>query len=205
MVITYHGGQFFKIQQGDTTIAINPPAKTNRFGANIGLVSLNDADFNGTDNLSYGEREPLVISGPGEYEVGGIFIQGFGVPVGYKKQQRINTVYYITLEKMRICFLGVLEKPTLSEKMEEQMTEVDILFVPISGGDVLSPADAYKIARLLGAKIVIPMHYEKDTAPSVKKFLEEASEKSVEPIEKLTIRKKDVEGKEGEVVILKQV
>jgi L-ascorbate metabolism protein UlaG (beta-lactamase superfamily) len=204
MVITYHGTQFFKIQQGDTMIAINPPAKTNRFGTNIGIVSLNDPDFNGTDNLSYGDRKPLIISGPGEYEVGGIFVQGFGVPVVYKEQQKINTVYYITIEKMRLCFLGALGKPVLSEEMEEQMTEVDILFVPIGGGDVLSPADAYKIARSLEASIVIPTHYEKDTDPIVKKFLEEASEKEVKPIEKLTLRKKDVEEKEGEVVILKQ-
>ena len=66
MVITYHGLQFFKVQQGNMLIAFNTPQKTNRFGATIGITSLNDTDFNGTENLSYGDKKPLVISGPGE-------------------------------------------------------------------------------------------------------------------------------------------
>lgn len=204
MVITYHGNQFFKIQQGDILIAFNPPQKINRFGATIGISSLNDPDFNGTGNLSHGDKEALVISGPGEYELKGIFIQGFGVPVVYKKEKKINTIYYLTVEGVRMCFLGALQKSTLSEEIEENITEVDILFAPIGGGDVLSPLDAHKISRLLEAKITIPMHYESDKSPQLKKFLEEAGE-SVVPTDKLTIRKKDFEGKEGEVVVLKQV
>jgi hypothetical protein len=39
---------------------------------------------------------------------------------------------------------------------------------------------------------------------ALKKFLKEAGEEAVKPIDKLTIRKKDLEGKEGEVVILSQ-
>lgn len=204
MVITYHGGQFFKIQQGDILVAFNPPEKTNRFGATIGISSLNDSDFNGTQNLSHGDKEAFVVSGPGEYELKGIFIQGFGVPVVYKKERKINTIYYLTIEGVRICFLGALQKPALSEEIEESITEVDLLFVPIGGGDVLSPQDAHKMTRLLEAKITIPMHYEGDKAPQLKKFLEEAGE-SVAPTEKLTIRKKDFEGKEAEVVILKSI
>ena len=204
MVITYHGTQFFKIQQGDILIAFNPPQKTNRFGATIGIVSLNDPDFNGVENLSYGDKKPLVISGPGEYELKGIFIQGFGVPVVYKKEEKINTIYHLTVEGVRICFLGVLQKPILPEEIEESTTEVDLLFVPIGGGDVLSPADAHKMTRLLEAKITIPMHYDGDKSPQIKKFLEEAGE-DIQPAEKLTIRKKDFEGKVAEIVILKQL
>ena len=209
MVITYHGLQFVKIQQGETLIVFNPPQKTNRFGATIGLSSLNDSDFNGVDNLSYGEKVPLLIKGPGEYERQGIFIQGFGVPTSYKGKDKINTIYFLTVDGMRICFLGALSKPALSEEIEESITEVDLLFTPIGGGDVLSPVDALKVSQILEAKIIIPTHYEKparaggDGAPPLKKFLEEYGE-SVAPVEKLTVRKKDFEGKEGEVVVLKQ-
>lgn len=204
MVITYHGNQFVKIQQGDTLIVFNPPAGTNRFGATIGLVNLNDKDFNGVESLSYGDKQPLIISGPGEYEVKGIFIQGFGVPTIYKKEKKINTVYYLTLEGVRLCFLGALQKPALSKEIEENITEVDVLFVPIGGGDVLSPADAYTIGQSLEAKVIIPVQYEKDGAPNLKKFLEESGE-SVSAVDRLTVRKKDFEGKEGEVVVLKSV
>ena len=205
MVITYHGGQFFKIGQGDILIGINPPAQVNRFGADIGIVSVHDSDFNGTDNLSYGDKQPLIISGPGEYERSGIFIKGFGIPISYKGVEKINTVYYFIIDSIRVCFLGALQKPVLSEELEEAITYVDLLFVPIGGGDVLNAADAYKIARLLEAKLIIPMHYGKDSSPIVKKFLEEAEEKGTQSIDKLTVRKKDFEGKAGEVVVLKQL
>lgn len=204
MVITYHGGQFFKIQQGDTLLVFNPPAGVNRFGATVGLSSLHDEDFNGLQNLSHGGKESLSISGPGEYEIKGIFIQGFGTSVTYKKKEKINTAYYLLLEGVHLCFLGALQKPVLSPEMEENISEVDILFVPVGGGDVLTPADAYKIGQLLEAKIIIPMHYEKDGAPQLKKFLEESGE-HVSPIDRLTVRKKDFEGKEGEVVVLKSI
>src|SRR3989344_1577778 len=97
MFITYHGGQFFKIQQGETLLVFNPPADVNRFGATVGLSSLDDEDFNGLQNLSHGGKESLSISGPGEYETKGIFIKGFGTSVIYKKKEKINTVYYLTL------------------------------------------------------------------------------------------------------------
>ena len=60
MIITYHGGECFKIQTGDTVIAFNPPSKNSklkpaRFGSDVAFVSLNDKDFNGVENLSYGD------------------------------------------------------------------------------------------------------------------------------------------------------
>lgn len=203
MVITYHGNQFFKITQGDVLLVFNPPANVNRFGATVGLSTLNDPDFNGLSNLSHGDKHPLLISGPGEYEIKGIFIQGFGVPVTYKKEEKINTAYYLTLEGIRVCFLGILQKPALSPEMEEGISEVDILFVPVGGGDALSPADAYKMGQLLEAKIIIPMQYGKEASSQLKKFLDESGG-NVSPTDRLTVRKKDFEGKEGEVVVLKQ-
>ena len=32
MIITYYGGQYFKIAQGDTVVAINPPSKEGKNG-----------------------------------------------------------------------------------------------------------------------------------------------------------------------------
>ncbi|HEY5383033.1 MAG TPA: MBL fold metallo-hydrolase, partial [Candidatus Paceibacterota bacterium] len=71
MVISYLGGECFKITQGDLTLAFNPPSKdsslkTSKFGADIALVSMDHEDFNGVKNAAFGEREPFVISGPGE-------------------------------------------------------------------------------------------------------------------------------------------
>ena len=173
MVITYHGGHFVKISHGDTVIAANPFGKQAkykplRFGARIGLVSMNHPEMNGTDNLSYGEKVPFVISGPGEYEIGGISISGFlsparaehaGGPKPTGKEGLLNTIYTIELENMRLCFLGALSSPELSPELFEGIGEVDILFVPIAGGDVLTPSDAGKLSVSLPSKFVISLAF----------------------------------------------
>jgi len=203
MVITYLGGQCFKVSQGDLTLALNPPGKGStlasaKFGADIALVSLNHEDFNGTENASFGEREPFVISGPGEYEVKGVEVRGFGVPTEYGGQKSINTVYSVMLEGLNLCFLGAQREP-LPAAAELEQGSIDILFVPVGGGDVLDKAAAEKLAVALEPKVVIPMHYSSDT---LKAFLKEAGAEDTKPIEKLTVKKKDLDGKEGEIIVL---
>jgi len=204
MVISYLGGECFKISQGDLTLAINPPAKGSKlasakFGADIALVSLDHEDFSGTDNASFGERQPFVISGPGEYEVKGVAVRGFGVPTVYAGQATINTIYSVSLEGMNLCFMGALSSPEIPAAAKQELDDIDILFVPVGGGDVLEVAPAYKLAVQLGPKVIVPMHYDDK---SLKAFLKEAGAEGTKAEEKLTIKKKDLEGKQSEVVVL---
>ena len=124
MIITYHGGQFVKIAQGDTVIAANPFGKNAshkpiRFGARIGLISMNHPEMNGVENLSHGDKVPFVVSGPGEYEIGGIAISGFPSPQPVGPHKLLNTIYTIELEGIRICLLGALSSPELSSDLLE--------------------------------------------------------------------------------------
>ena len=206
MIVTYYGKQFFKIQLGDRTIAYNPIGKDSkfkgsRFGADIVLSSLRHPDFNGADQCVYGDREPFVISGPGEYEVGGIFIKGFGVPTTYGKEQKLNTVYSMMFEGINLCLLGSLPTPdALSNEVKEGLGEIDVLFTPIGGGETLTPSGAYKLTLALEAKIVIPMDYDGDKK-IIDALIKESGE-NAETVDKFTFKKKDLEGKEGGVVIL---
>ena len=214
MIISHHGVEFFKVQFGDTILAFNPISKESeykqtRFGADIALISLNDKDFNGEENVGRGDRMPFVISGPGEYEVGGVIVKGFLSQSNYGGKERINTIYYVSLEGMNLCFLGAINSTEIgkeaSEAIEaiEAIEDIDILFVPIGGDGVLDSSDAYKVAVNLEPKIIIPMHYgEVGGKEALKMFLKEGGSSSVAPVDKLTIKKKDLEGKESEIVVL---
>jgi L-ascorbate metabolism protein UlaG (beta-lactamase superfamily) len=208
MIISYHGGEAFRLQFGDTVIALNPPGKKSalkgsRFGADIALVSLNHTDMNGADTIGIGDRQPVVIAGPGEYEVKGVFVKGFAGVSHYGGEERINTIYMIALEGMNICYLGALDSAELPADLREAAENVDVLIVPVGGDGVLSPADAAKVAVAIEPAIVIPMHYgDIGSAGALKQFLKEQGEENVAALEKLTVKKKDLEGKEGEVVIL---
>ena len=203
MVITHHGGQCFKLVRGDTTIVFDPPAKeadwpTVKFGADVVLSTLHHPNFAGYGQMKLGTREPFVIHGPGEYEVGEVTVRGFGVPVTYQGVERYNTIYHVLFDNINILFLGALESPDIDSKILSALADIDVLFLPIGGGDVLEVPQASKLAVKLEANAVIPMHYD---APALTAFLkEEGSDATLQ--EKLTIKKKDVADMEGDVFVL---
>lgn len=211
MVITHHGGQCFKVTFGDLTLVFDPISKASklpgvRFGADIALVSRNHPDMNGIAEVTYGEKEPFGIIGPGEYEKEGVTVQGFltksqyGLPKG--QTEAINTVYAVKLEGMTLVHLGALADASLSLDAREAIDEIDVLFVPVGGDGVLDPAEAAKLATFLEPKIIIPMHWndmgEKDALAT---FIKAAGGES-EKVDKLTLKKKDAAEKDGAIIVI---
>lgn len=204
MVITHHGGQFFKVSFGDTTLAFDPISKQSKlpgtkFGADIAFISLNHADFNGADQVAHGNKEPVVVFGPGEYEFGHVTARGYGVKTTYDGAEHFNTIYQVRLEDINMVFLGALGTAEIEPKILGEFGDIDILFLPIGGGDVLDVPAASKLAVKLEAKLIIPMHYEKSI---IKTFLQEIGADGQTPVDKLTLKRKDVQEMEGQVRIL---
>ena len=204
MILTYHEGGCIRAAAGDTTIVFGPVSKASKnfkptnFGADIALISLNHPDMNGSDEASRGDKEPFIVSGPGEYEVSGIAIAGFPTKSNYGLEQRINTVYALTFDGISLLYLGAIDETTLPSELSE-MDEPDIVFVPISADGVLSASDANKLAVNLEAKLVIPIFYDDK---SLKQFLKEAGDEKVERVEKLTLKPRDLVGKESDAIVL---
>lgn len=211
MVITHHGGQCFKVSFGDITLVFDPVAKGAtlppvKFGSDIALISRNHPDMNGSEEVTFGDREPFVISGPGEYEKDGVTIQGFLSKSQYAlskgQSEAINTIYSVKLEGMTLVHLGALSDTSLSVEAKEAIDEIDILFIPVGGDGVLSPAEASKLATMLEPKIIIPMHWSGvGEAKALDQFLKEEGS-TPEKTDKLTIKKKDVAEKDGSIVVI---
>lgn len=207
MVITYHGLQCFKVTSGDLTIAFNPFSKESakkhdlkevKFGADVVFVSMNHGDFGAIEQVTYGEKIPFKVAGPGEYEVGDLTIRGFGVKTSYDGEEYFNTIYQVSLEGTTLLFLGALAQEKLDPAILGALGEIDILFVPVGGGDVLDGSAASALGVKLEARVIIPMHYEKG---SLTAFLKEEGV-DAKAQDKFTIRKKDLLTLEGEVVVL---
>ena len=104
--------------------------------------------------------------------------------------------------------MGALADSEISKEAQEVIDSPDILFVPIGGKNVskevslLDAKSAAKLALLFEPKLIIPMSYDDN---SLKMFLKELGEDKAEVVDKLTLKLKDLDGKEGEVVILKAV
>lgn len=202
MIITKPGRFFIKLQAGENIVAVNPISKdskekTSKFGADVALVSLDHPDMNGISEVEFGEKKPFAITGAGEYEVKGVFIKGFSGISKYGGKEKINTVYFVNMDNISFCFLGATSVSKLSEEAQEAVDNIDILFVPVSK-DTLSPSDAYKLAVSLEPKLIIPTGDE----DMIKAFIKESGEEKPGKLDKLVIKKKDLEGKEGEIVLL---
>lgn len=204
MILTYHEGGCIRAAAGDTTLVFGPVSKNSKnfkptnFGADVAFISLNHPDMNGAEEAGRGERQPFVVSGPGEYELKDMTAAGFPAGSSYDGAPRINTVYSVHFDGMSILYLGALGDLDLPKDVLE-MDAPDVLIVPVGGEGALNPAEAQKLAVKLEAKIIIPLLYDDKT---LKQFLKEAGEEGVKPVDKLTLKPRDLAGKENEVVVL---
>lgn len=211
MVITHHGGQCIKASFGDLTVAFDPISKASklssvRFGADLVLVSRNHPDMNGVEQMSGGSKEPFVIQGPGEYEKDGVTVRGFLTKseygLGKNQADAINTLYVVKLEGMTLVHAGALASAQLPPEAKEAIDEVDVLFVPVGGDGVLSPAEAAKLATMLEAHVIVPIHWDgMGEKGALDAFIKEAGG-AAERVEKLTLKKKDAAQSDGAVFVL---
>lgn len=73
-----------------------------------------------------------------------------------------NKIHVLTAAGMKIVHLGDLGHP-LSDEQAAIIGTPDVLIIPVGGYYTIDAKQADALARRLGAKIVIPMHYRSDT------------------------------------------
>jgi L-ascorbate metabolism protein UlaG (beta-lactamase superfamily) len=148
------------------------------------------------------DKECFLISGPGEYDVKGCSVQGIS-----DHGEAENTIYVIKTEEIALCHLGLLKQKELEPEQIEAIGDVDILMIPVGGEEALDSKEALKIMTQIEPKITIPMYYKipklKPKLGSLEGFLKEAGVKNIEPLPKLSIKKKDIPSDSAKIIILK--
>ncbi|MBL7156439.1 MAG: MBL fold metallo-hydrolase [Candidatus Pacebacteria bacterium] len=143
----------------------------------------------------------FLISGPGEYEIKEVFINGIAA---LNNKKEFISIYTIEAEDIKICYLGKFGQQELSEKQLEKINSIDVLMVPVSGQECLSAKQAVKVISQLEPKIIIPTQPEnKKSEVKLKDFLKEIGAKDVEKIEQLSFKKSDLKDQAIKIVILK--
>jgi L-ascorbate metabolism protein UlaG (beta-lactamase superfamily) len=234
MNIIWHGQSCFEII---ATPAKNSQIKiiTDPFSEELGLkapkleadiVLLTHGDY-GSNRFKAVSGSPFLISGPGEYEVKNVFIQGIPSlaaenlshlpprPASRRsasgdkkeKERNENTIYTIETEDLKICHAGNLNQKELTEAQLEEIGDIDILMIPIGGAGTVSAKEALRIMAQVEPKITIPMYYAlpklRVKLDGLDKFLRSLGVKSVTPEPKLTIKQKDISAEEAKIVVLK--
>jgi L-ascorbate metabolism protein UlaG (beta-lactamase superfamily) len=162
MEITWYGLSCFRLAERGVATVITDPYDANSTGyrqlklsANIVTISHNSP---GHSCLEAVQGDPYVITGPGEYEVGKVFITGIQTGGQKGPDDARNTLYVFDYNSITVAHLGDVNRVPIQSEIEA-MGQVNIALIPIGGGNSLNAARAAELISLLEPNIVIPMHY----------------------------------------------
>ncbi len=160
MEITWYGHSCFRIVERRYASIVTDPFDHQVVGyaplkLNADVVTISH-DAPGHNHAAAVRKARQVLTGPGEYEIGRVFITAIqNGPAGNGLR---NTIYVFDFEKITLAHLGDLH--TLPGKGQiEAMGEINVLFLPVGGGGGLNAARAAEVVSLIEPDIVVPMHY----------------------------------------------
>ncbi len=210
MEITWYGLSCFRLtERGMATIVTDPYDHTStgleplKLRGDIVTIS---HDASGHNNQQSVKGRTQVLTGPGEYEIGGVFITGVQTNGQIKKgiDEPRNTLYVFDYDGVTVAHLGDLRRVP-SQAEIEALGNVSVALVPVGGGGGLSPSKAIEMISLLEPGIVIPMHYHtpgiKLKLSPVTKFLKEMGIANLEPQTSLKLSRSNVP-EETKVILL---
>ena len=150
-----------------------------------------------------------VITGPGEFEIGGVFITG--VQTNHKSKRAPkelrNTLYVFDYDGITVAHLGDIQRVPSQTEVED-LGGVDVVLVPVGGGGSLNAAKAAEVVSLLEPGIVIPMHFQVPESSlklsPLSRFLKEMGVGNIEPIPSLKVTRSSVPT-EARVVVLEHL
>jgi L-ascorbate metabolism protein UlaG (beta-lactamase superfamily) len=183
--ITYLGRNCFRLKGRDGTVITDPCPPESGFvigkqTADIVTVSRrDDPGYSYTEAVS---GDHMVLDAPGEYDIGGMLVTGIATkrPDGSR-----NVVFICEIDGIRIGHLGL--PGTIAF---EELKDVDVLLLPVGGGNSLTPNQAADTMTRIEARIAIPMNYKVggetlDLGP-LENFLKETGSKA-EPQPRLNV------------------
>jgi L-ascorbate metabolism protein UlaG (beta-lactamase superfamily) len=189
MEITWYGHSCFRLTERNFATVVTDPFDHKAVGydalklkAEIVTVSHEAPGHSNTDVV---KGTSHVLTGAGEFEIGGVFITAVQTGGGGKKtkDKTRNTLYVFDYDGITVAHMGDLqETPTQSEV--EALGTINVLLLPVGGGGSLNAAKAAEIVSMLEPNLVIPMHYStpdsKISLDSLNKFLKEMGLSKVE-------------------------
>jgi L-ascorbate metabolism protein UlaG (beta-lactamase superfamily) len=99
-----------------------------------------------------------VLTSAGEYEISGVFITGIAMSDVKSTSPRKNVAYFCDYESLTVLHLGDLTHVP-DQSVVQALGEVNVLLIPVGGGNGLNANNAAEVVALLEPHYVVPMHY----------------------------------------------
>lgn len=200
MNISYFGLTCFRIQNNGASVLIDPYEDT--VGLKLPRMQNDLTLYTKTPDKAKSDQS-FAITVPGEYEVKDIFI--YAMPVASSGGNAEGLIYLIETEGIYLVHLGALKKTKFNEQQLERLKNLDMLMLPVGGGDCLNADQASELIAQLEPRLVIPMNYQ---LPGLKQKLEpldkfkKAIGGNFETVDKLKISRKDLPEEDTNYVII---
>ncbi len=177
MELTWYGLSCFRLAERKLSSVVTDP-----YGKSCGLPELKlradvvttSHNAKGHSHLSAVSGSKKVLDGPGEFEIGGVFITG--IATFNKETLERNVLYVFDMGGVKVGHLGDLHQVP-AQKEIEALGEINVLLTPVGGGRSLNAAQAAELISILEPNIVVPMHYQlpglKFELDEVDRFLKE--------------------------------
>jgi L-ascorbate metabolism protein UlaG (beta-lactamase superfamily) len=161
MDITWYGHSCFRIaERGRASVVTDPFDES--LGYEIPKLKADIVTIShlapGHSNLQAVKGSGHIVEGPGEYEIGGVFVIGVATFDARQADPRRNVVYVLDYDSLTVAHLGDLDHVP-NQSMIDALGPIDIALIPVGGGSGLSSSQAAEVISLLEPSIVVPMHY----------------------------------------------
>lgn len=210
MEISWYGLSCFRLTERGKASVVTDPFDHEQVGygplklrADIVTVS---HDAPGHSFLKGVKGNNHTLDGPGEYEIGEVFITA--VRTASKKRGKNdaadNTLYVFDYDGVTIAHLGDLQR-NLTQSEVDALGTVNVALIPVGGGSSLTASLAAEVVSMLDPGIVIPMHYKtkETTLPlqPLSKFINEMGLSEVKPVPSLKVVSSSIP-EETQIVVL---
>ena len=190
MEIRFLGNQTIYIKGKKESVLINPTDKEGSSKLSGRIVAFTSKSF---DNMGL-STEKVILRGPGEYEIGGVEVQGINGGNG-------DTIYVFNVDGVAVGIFGELTE-SLSDKRQDKIASLDVMMISIKKNEKLSDKTVLDWAKKWGANYLIPVGFDEPNE-DLTRFLDKADQEGKEAVESLKIEKDELP--DGmEVVVLKK-
>jgi L-ascorbate metabolism protein UlaG (beta-lactamase superfamily) len=174
MHIEWYGQAAFRLQAPEATVFVDPFGEMAGLAArglvfdyppiadvaaDLLLVTHEHGDHNAVGAI--GGDPPVLRSTAGRLEspIGEVLAVASEHDEVAGTQRGPNTIFVFTLGGLRIAHFGDFGQAALRDEQAAAIGSVDLAFLPAGGGPTIGGEQAAAIARRIGARWAVPMHY----------------------------------------------
>lgn len=159
MDLRWYGLSCFHLSEHNMATVVTDPYNGNlglptlKLKADVVTVSHDAPGHNAVETVADYE---FALTGPGEYEIGGVFITGIGTAQSVNSVA--NVLFMFDYNGVIVAHLGDMAKVPTQTQIEA-LEQIHVLLLPVGGGNSLNAAQAAELVSMLDPNIVVPMHF----------------------------------------------